>query len=1470
MFQRLQKGLNLDFLDNKIAEEQEKQKQQQQRGGSPARRTPSSARRGSGRTASPSKRGGGSRLQVPDGKGGDGTQSATKGPDPDDFVIGDDASDVPSRSTTPAPVKEGGDAAAAEDKEQGEGKDTTAMEKGKGPQVEEEDGLPLEVRQKLARLDKLTAKYQGMITSKPLHRDWHLLFYSQNSTCLDLLRNYRNAHAHVAAIEPFEATLREHTPLTSISDPGALVEFLNQRSLQSDMVMQELKRVSGEHNEAVKERDQLKVKLEEAEKKAKEAFDEAAGLRKERDEPKSAEPVSKSEPSDPLGASDVKKPSFSAETKADDDTFFSYEDEVSRAKDEEDKETSAKIDEVKSEYESKITDLQSEVKQHLADIDELSTENASMRVDILSLQRELDDTRLNLDAMENKHDVRDRNDTDAKTELSTLKEQLHQANSERTTAQNQEQEAAASLARTESDLANLQDRLNQYQKDQEHSTKQLKEKLAAAEAGLKSHQDKSGSDKDTQSLQRLIDMLKEKLKAAQEAKKETESKFNDMQLEINRLESESDTNANTIRHLRESEAGTNSLKKELDEAKEGLQKAQKTAETVKKQEATMASLRSQLKRAADDRDTAYQIIIDCGGKCAMPEDRGRDLATPTESSSTPETRSRVGSESTEISTQPTEVDSEPPATPSAEGGELAPPGDAKKKNKKKKSKAKKKAPAEGAIAISTEKADLTVEDLLLNPELAPDVLLKSKFPDNPLVPIVARMAETLKERSESNDHGFEDLQHHLEEQIEKYQQEIRDTLVVIRDRDDRIQQLEVSSAKPTAAGEGSEEQTKQIQSLKKEIATLREQMSEKDAQISKLQERLQGESVLQEKIDDLTEEKESANDNMIEYGKAATDAKHEVKELTESRKKLQEEFDELQRESDGHFKKMKDAEAQKETLNTRATELELEIQQLKTKTVSSDEVDGLKEQWQNANKEKESLQVLKDACEKQIEDLKAQHSASGAEVDAKHKALSSEFDALRSKTSELEQELTAANKLAQTRFKDLTAVREQYNKVQPELKRLREESAELKNVKAELEKASTTIKKLEAKEKDLRSEIAEYKSQMTEKDTEIASLREKSKKSDERSTALEESYETARKDLEKSEKTRDDAIDARERLEANIKKLEDEVKKSRSSLEELDSKAKKSTEEARQLREELDMKTGEYASAKTYMESLQDGSRELATQMKEMKQRCENLEEELESTHRSLSERSQDGEKMRRLLDEANGRAESAVKEMRERMDLAIEERDRAEDEASTVGRRKAREIEDLKTRLRDAEREASRATEAKEDAERRERDFKSRQDELERRAAQAQEEISEVRTAMSQLRDTLDETERQSHDLEKQKQELRRMVDEKDARLEKLTKSSKSMAEELRAIQAAKKQAGSSTPSRSSIDSSRVTSPVPKSSNGSGDSGIDYVYLKNVLLQFMETKEKKHQMQFVPVLRMLLRFTPEEEAKWQAVVSAK
>lgn len=98
-----------------------------------------------------------------------------------------------------------------------------------------------------------------------------------------------------------------------------------------------------------------------------------------------------------------------------------------------------------------------------------------------------------------------------------------------------------------------------------------------------------------------------------------------------------------------------------------------------------------------------------------------------------------------------------------------------------------------------------------------------------------------------------------------------------------------------------------------------------------------------------------------------------------------------------------------------------------------------------------------------------------------------------------------------------------------------------------------------------------------------------------------------------------------------------------------------------------------------------------------------------------------------------------------------------------------------------------------------------------------------------------------------------------------------KSMVEEARLLQATKtKGMESQAPSsRSSLESTpskaKIGSPVPKVKSGSAAindlqsspalGSMDYVYLKNVLLQFLEQRDKKHQMQLIPVLGMLLHF---------------
>jgi hypothetical protein len=106
---------------------------------------------------------------------------------------------------------------------------------------------------------------------------------------------------------------------------------------------------------------------------------------------------------------------------------------------------------------------------------------------------------------------------------------------------------------------------------------------------------------------------------------------------------------------------------------------------------------------------------------------------------------------------------------------------------------------------------------------------------------------------------------------------------------------------------------------------------------------------------------------------------------------------------------------------------------------------------------------------------------------------------------------------------------------------------------------------------------------------------------------------------------------------------------------------------------------------------------------------------------------------------------------------------------------------------------------------------------------------------------------------------------------LRELTGLQKAMSDEIKSLQAARGRANEAqaSSSRSSTDSSvprsMVGSPAPanriasgpasEATNGPTTPSMDYVYLKNVLLQFLEQRDKKHQMQLIPVLGMLLHF---------------
>ena len=619
-----------------------------------------------------------------------------------------------------------------------------------------------------------------------------------------------------------------------------------------------------------------------------------------------------------------------------------------------------------------------------------------------------------------------------------------------------------------------------------------------------------------------------------------------------------------------------------------------------------------------------------------------------------------------------------------------------------------------------------------------------------------------------------------------------------------------------------------VTQLQEELVQLRTQLQEKDDAIERVQHKLKDQ-------DDLRDEIESLRDDLIHIGQEHVQAKDQAKELLAEKSALQDTISDL---------------------------------------------------------------------EKEIADLRGAHASRTAGSEEKHNDLLAQFEELKSKTISLQTDLSAAEQLAAGRFKDISELRSIIQTAQPELNSLRSENADLKSVRVTLSKREAEVKTLEAKHQEMRSEIAKLKQNIGERNNEITNLNRKLSEESSNKTKAEEAGSKSAQEVQRLTTERRQANESIDRLSKDLSKAQDELGTSKSLFRSLEQQLSRLQNDNDGLKEEAELKTAQYSSAQSLMSSMRDQTAEMAMRMKEAKERCESLDDEVAEAHRLLSERSREGETMRGLLADVERRADARVREMKERMDNAIEERDRAEDESNTVGRRRAREMEEMRNKVREAERNLKRVEEDREELEQTQRDWKRRREELEQRSERSLQEAAEVRNAMSELRDVLDESEKQTRELEKQKAELRRSVEETQYRLEKLQKANKvrsdfscdyfqpthdylqNMAEELRTIQSARaKLIDSGGPSsRSSIDSgparSRLASPTPAgrpasgvatdAASGPAPGPMDYFYLKNVLLQFLEQKDKNHQKQLIPVLGKLLHFDGKDEQKWMSAISAK
>ena len=525
------------------------------------------------------------------------------------------------------------------------------------------------------------------------------------------------------------------------------------------------------------------------------------------------------------------------------------------------------------------------------------------------------------------------------------------------------------------------------------------------------------------------------------------------------------------------------------------------------------------------------------------------------------------------------------------------------------------------------------------------------------------------------------------------------------------------------------------------LDTYSSEIREKDASIQRLQIRLKAQ-------DELLEEIEHLKDELLHIGQEHVEAKEKIKSLVAARASLNEEKERIEK-----------AMAEQQSVGAAQEVLQGEIVELKLR------IEGLE-----AAKAESEKQIL--SLEKDIASLGQSKASSDAALEEARQTLATELEELRSLNSALEADLSASQQLAAARFKELTNAREVLQRIQAECLSVKSELSTLKLEKSELNVTIAELRDLRAKEADLQSELDVTRHRMTERDQEYRSLDQRFNQESSRTSILEESTRRLQKDLQRAEVEKNEAVDARSRTKAELADVQSSANQSLSQVKRMEGQLEQLNKDLRSVKEQLDAQTARQAQVQSSLSGARDQAMEMATQMKEAKGRCESLEEELTDAHRLLHERGRESETMRRLLAELEGRTESRLKEMKNQLDLATQERDRAEDEASSVGRRRGREVEEVRSRLRDAERRLKSMLEDKSDLERVTHDIGRRQEEAEQRAQSAVQELLDVRKAMEDLKDALESGENQTRQLLKEKMDLTRSLEEAQNRVDRLQKS--------------------------------------------------------------------------------------------------
>ncbi|KAI0756640.1 hypothetical protein C8Q80DRAFT_1340485 [Daedaleopsis nitida] len=550
-----------------------------------------------------------------------------------------------------------------------------------------------------------------------------------------------------------------------------------------------------------------------------------------------------------------------------------------------------------------------------------------------------------------------------------------------------------------------------------------------------------------------------------------------------------------------------------------------------------------------------------------------------------------------------------------------------------------------------------------------------------------------------------------------------------------------------------------------------------------------------------------------------------------------------------------------QNMNFKAEMAQDEIRRLNGKLTRQDErIDELRDIHRLESKsQSDQIDKLKAQVEETEKLLQAAHGSTShvEQESAKRKAeidrLQGELDKATSNAKEEEEKRTKAIALLKTVRQKLVKAEKERDDALKEISTLKDaDKVEREKEKAERVKLHGEIDKVNSeRETAMQGLRAHY-------DKEVISLRERHEKE---LAALRGQYE----------------LEAITTKTTHVKEIEN--KKAR--ISDLESTVRALSREKDELFDQLQMRQAELESSQSSLESLQGQNTELQYQLREATDRIALLQEEFTDARREHDIKVQSPrpstEDVTRLLAAAESKYETRFGDLRRRLAEAERERDEGEAHWSQKLAERAREVESLQAVINNSQKSQEVETESAQV-------LKNEIEALKGEIRAYQQQIADLHAQLEKSVELEVAAKNQLAELSAKTADMQQLMEDMKSREAQIRTQNKTLRDELRKVQSSvallEKQRGpgvgywasrnestseikSPTSSVSDLASREASSrPSTPSTVRSTDEEVNFEYLRNVILQFLEHKEMRlisRQPHLIRILSTILRFTPQE-----------